>query len=133
MDEITFEYLYTVEGYITFIVTVKAGAFSGASGFCIAESWLKNAIFFLSDMYRTLNGSYQMDDYDSDDFMCFEMETLGHMKVTGQVGGSHNTKFLNYECRADQTMLAEIIASFKHMIAAPISSAEHVARIQSTQ
>jgi len=133
MDGIGFEYLYTVEGYITFVVNVKAGAFSGAAGFCMADCWLKDAISNLSELYRDLRGKYRMDDYDSDDFICFEMEQSGHMTVTGQVGGSYNDTFLTYEYRADQTMLAEIIKKLRIMLALRGSPEEYLARKQPTE
>jgi len=116
MDNIVLEHLYTVEGYITFSVRVKAGEFSGATNFCIAESSLREAISAFCEMYKNLKGKCQMNDSDSDDFMCFEMENLGHMTITGQLGGSYNIPFLKYQNRTDQTVLAEIIAKFKSMI-----------------
>ena len=116
MGDIVFEYLYTVEGYITFSIKVKVGDFAGASNFCISESFLKNTISDLSEMCKNLKGKYQMNDYDSDDFMCFEMENLGHMTITGQLGGSYNIPFLKYQIQADQTILGEIISNFKDMI-----------------
>ena len=133
MDEIVLEYAYTVGGYITFSVRVIAGEFSGASGFCIAERWLKDAISNLSEMISNLRGEYQMDDYDSDDFMCFKMKKSGHMTVTGQIGGSYNATFMKYEYCADQTVLAEIIASFTRMISLQVSPEEYFARKQSTE
>jgi len=57
-----------------------------------------------------------MNDYDSDDFIYFEMKSLGHMIITGQLGGSYNIPFLKYENRADQTLLADIISNFKSMV-----------------
>ena len=116
MESIIFDYRYTVEGYVTFTITVKSGEFSGASNFCISESLLKDTISALSKMYNSLKGKYQMNDYDSDDFMCFEMENLGHMTITGQLGGSYNIPFLKYQIQADQTILGEIISNFKDMI-----------------
>ena len=116
MDSISFEYQYTTESYVTFAIKVKSGEFSGVSNFCILESSLKAAILVLNEMLINLNGSYQINDYDSDDFIYFEMKTLGHMTIMGQLGGSCNIPFLKFENCADQTILAETISIFNNMI-----------------
>ena len=54
MNNITLEYRYTVQGYITYSVNVKSGEFSGASGFCISKVLLKEAVQRLSKMYESL-------------------------------------------------------------------------------
>jgi len=113
MEKITFDYQYTVGGYITFTIGVVSGGFSGTSNFCISESSLREAVSFLSEMYNNLKGAYQMNDYDSDDFISFEFQDLGHMVISGQAGGSHSAQYLKYQFITDQTVLAEIISNFK--------------------
>ena len=116
MNSIIFEYQYIVEDYITFKVRVVSGEFSGTSNFCILESSLRTAIASLSEMYNTLKGFCRMNDFDSDDFISFKMNSLGHMTITGQLGGSYNIPFLKYENHADQTILLDIISNFKSMV-----------------
>ena len=116
MENIKFTHQYTVEGYLTFNIEVISGGFSGVSNFCISEYSLKEAISALARMYNNLKGTYQMNDYDSDDFILFEMKSLGHMTITGQLGGSYNIPFMKYKNRADQTVLATIISDFKRML-----------------
>jgi hypothetical protein len=116
MEKMTFAHQYTVEGYITFTISVVSRGFSGVSSFCISESSLKEAIYTLSEMYNNLKGSYQMNDYDSDDFISFEFQNLGHIGISGQVGGSHREQYLKYQFMTDQTVLTEIISDFKSMI-----------------
>ena len=116
MENIVFEHQYTVEGYITFTVKVMSGDFSGTSNFCIAEILLNDAILALTEMYDNLEGTCQIKDYDSDDFILFELLRHGHIKISGQVGGSHNDQFLKYQFTTDQTVLNIIISSFKGMI-----------------
>ena len=115
MESLVFEYLYTVEGYITFTVRVQSGEFSGASSLCMPKSSFQDAISSLNDMYNNLKGTYQINDCDSDDFIQFEFLDLGHIKVSGQVGGSHREQFLNYQFVTDQTVLNSIISDFKRM------------------
>ena len=116
MDSIIFEHQYTVGGYVTFRIKVTCGEFSGASNFCISESLLKEAISTLSELYNNLKGSYQMNDYDSNDFILFEFLERGKMKITGQVGGSFREQYLNYQFITDQTLLGEIISSLKRLL-----------------
>ena len=116
MDKISFEHQFTVEGYLTFSVRVISGDFSGSANFCISEIALKEVISALSEVYNCLKGTCQMNDYDSDDFNLFETEKLGHIIVTGQIGGSHRRQYLNYQFITEQTVLAEIISDFKNML-----------------
>jgi len=116
VESMTFEYKYSVEGYITFTIKVNSGEFSGASSFCISGNSLKNTILSLRGMYNSLEGEYQMNDYDSDDFVLFEFLNLGHIRITGQVGGSHNQQYLRYQFNADQTFLDKIIINLKDMM-----------------
>ena len=116
MGSITFEQNGAYGGYITFITNVISGKFSGSSSFCISKSLLNDAIETLCKMYNELKGIYQMNDYDSDDFVLFEFMQRGHLKISGQVGGSHCNQYLVYEFMTDQTALCEIISSFRKMI-----------------
>jgi len=115
MGNIIFEHQYTIEGYVTFAVHVKSGKFSGMSNFCIAESVLKDAILYLSEMYDSLKGMYRMNDYDSDDFMLFEFLNHGRMRISGQIGGSHSKQYLKYQFVTDQTVLGIIVSDFKRL------------------
>ncbi|MHB1453779.1 MAG: WapI family immunity protein, partial [Saccharofermentanales bacterium] len=105
LNLLNFTHQFTVEGYITFLIQVKSGSFSGESSFCISAEILKNSIFVLEEIYNLLTGSCTINDYDSDDFITFEMQKNGHMIVRGQVGGSHNSQYLIYELQSDQTLL----------------------------
>jgi hypothetical protein len=106
-----------VEGYITFLIKIKSGEFSGASNFCISESALQNAITSLSEMYNNLTGSCQIQDYDSDDFVLFKFLNLGHIEISGQAGGSHCPQYLRYQFTTDQTVLGSIVSILRSMVA----------------
>ena len=116
MNDISFEYCYTIGGYCTFIVKVISGMFSGASSFCISESSLKDAISSLNKMYDSDAGVYRMNDYDSDDFISVEFQKLGHLCFAGQVGGSHRQQCLKYQFVADRSVLSSLISGLQSMI-----------------
>jgi len=113
MGSIDFVYECTVQGYTTFTKKVISGSFSGTYGFCLSGNSLDEAINVLSEMYNGLKGTYRINDYDSNDFVLFEFAKLGHLKISGQVGGGHNQQYLVYEFMTDQTVLNEIISCFR--------------------
>jgi len=109
MDFLTFSHEYTVEGYVTFLVHVTSGLFSGESSFCIAAEALKKGVHELQSIYKLLIGEFTLHDYDSDDFIAFEMQKYGHIVIRGQVGGSHSSQYLVYKFHSDQAGLKQII------------------------
>jgi len=115
MGCITFEYQYMVDEYIVFNKTIVSGEFSGSSTFCLSKDSLKEAILSLDEMNSRLSGTYQINDYDSNDFVLFEFLKHGHVKISGQVGGTHNRQYLVYEFSTDQTLLGEVILSLSHL------------------
>jgi hypothetical protein len=116
MGTIEIEYQSTGESYIGFSVMVVSGGFSGASNFGISARLLQEAVSSLSRMYHDLSGIYQIDDHDSDAFILFEFLNLGHLRVSGQVGGSLSGNYLRYELLIDQTDLKSLISSFRSML-----------------
>ena len=116
MNVFELDFQYNVEDYITFTIRVVYGHFSGKAGFCISRPDLIEKLTELEGLYNNLVGCCRIDDYDSDDFMAFVMEALGHMTITGQLGGSYNIPCLKYQYYADQTVLAEIISKLKRMV-----------------
>lgn len=116
MDNIEFEYLYSVEKYTTFNVTVKSGNFSGRSGFCVSEAALQESVESLNAIYERLSGAYTLTDYDSDDYILFEFQHLGHLVIAGQLGGSYSEQFLKFKMNSDQTLLQQIIVQLKQML-----------------
>jgi len=114
MGSLIFEYEYAIGDYITFTKKVISGMFAGTYGFCLSCDSLKEAVLALSEMYKELKGAYQINDYDSDDYVLFEFAKQGHLKISGQVGGSHNQQYLVYQFMSDQTVLNEIILYFRN-------------------
>jgi len=60
-----------------------------------------------------------MNNYDNDDFILFESMKLGHLKISGQVGGSHSQQYLVYQFMTDQTSLNVAISSFRNALEKP--------------
>jgi len=116
MGNITFELRHTSEGYVDLTKKVMSGNFSGSSSFTVSTDTLKNAVLALCKMKNELTGAYQLQDYDSNDFVLFEFMKWGHMEITGQVGGNHRKQYLMYQFTTDQTFLNEIINSFQKVL-----------------
>ena len=116
MDNIEFKYLYSVEKYTTFNVTVKSGNFSGCSDFCVSEVTLQETVESLNAIYERLCGEYMLTDYDSDDYVLFKFQRLGHLVIAGQLGGSYSEQFLKFKINSDQTFLHQIVVQLKQML-----------------
>ena len=112
---LSFEYLYTVEDYLTFKIIVRSGEYSGTSNFCISKDQRISAIRSFSDMHDKLVGSCTLKDYDSDAYITFEMSKLGHMNVFGQIGGSHADHFMKFKYVIDQTILQSLIQMLQNI------------------
>ncbi|MFD2701952.1 hypothetical protein ACFSVM_15920 [Paenibacillus shunpengii] len=109
------EHLYTVDDYLTLSIRVKSGGFSGESNFCISKERINLIIEKLREMQRNLLGSITLDDYDSDANIIFKVSGLGHLVITGQIGGSHAEHMLKFKFVSDQTIingLIDILNSF---------------------
>ena len=113
--ELIFEYLYTVEEYITFRVYVKSYGFSGASNFCIHTRTLHERRDSMKNLSGLSAGLYEIHDYDSDDFICFRYDEKV-LYVTGLLGGSYNDNHMKFSFTADQTVFALIASTFSNFI-----------------
>ncbi|MBR8661818.1 hypothetical protein [Brevibacillus sp. NL20B1] len=102
------EHLYTVEGYITLALTIKSGDFKGKSNFCFSKETLTHFIQSLKEMGTRLDGSSRIDDYDSDAYIYLEVNKLGHVVISGQLGGSHQEHSMKFKFSTDQTVLEEL-------------------------
>ncbi len=116
MDQIILTHQYTAEDYFTFSVIVNSGEFSGSSNFCLSKATLKDAIVSLNKLYEDLNGTYKINDCDSDDYISFEFLKLGHIEITGQLGGSYNPQHLCFQFVSDQTVLQALISTLSDML-----------------
>lgn len=111
--KLVIEHLYTVEGYFTFNIKVKSGEFAGASNFCISKENILSVIEALSKMHEQLTGYCEISDSDSDAHITIEMDKLGHMSMTGQIGGSHEEHYMKFKYITDQTVLINLIQMLK--------------------
>lgn len=103
------ERLYTVEGYLTLAIGVKSGEFRGKSNFCISEEQLGVFLQSLKKMNVRLSGDSRMDDSDSDAHIIFEATKLGHVVVSGQIGGSHEEYSMRFKFTSDQKILEGLV------------------------
>ena len=115
MNQITLEALYAVEEYITFSVSVNSNGFSGNTNFCLSKASLHEAIRALTSMYDSLSGFCAFQDFDSDDYIHCEALPLGHIRFSGQLGGSCNDQFLRFNFTSDQTDLLNFIRNLQQM------------------
>ena len=107
---------YLVQINFTFALTAKSGDFSGTSHFCVRADEIEAFCNSLLKMYASLSGSARLSDNDSDGYVNLEMQESGHLKVSGQVGGSHEDHFMTFEFRTDQTCIPPFVSDFKALL-----------------
>jgi len=98
------EYLYHNEMYVTFGIHVKSYGFSGSHSFSIMKSTIKHNIEELTVMNESLSGVCKLLDTDSDSHIKLEFKD-DDLSIAGQIGGSYNENFMQFEFVADQTVI----------------------------
>src|SRR5829696_1182223 len=101
--KLLFAIYYLVQVNYTFDLTAISSDFSGTSHFCVRDDEIEAFCDALMKMHASLSGSALLSDNDSDGLVRLEMQENGHLKVSGQVGGSHEDHFMNFAFRTDQT------------------------------
>ncbi len=109
------EHLYTVEDYFTLNIKVQSGEFTGASNFCISRENILLFIEELSKMHIQLTGYCEISDSDSDAYINIKMDKLGHMYMSGQIGGSHEEHYMKFKFITDQTVLINLTQVLKEL------------------
>ncbi len=112
--KLVFATRYLVQINFTFDLTVKSSSFEGTSHFCVRKEQVEE---FVDGLEKTTQGdSARLDDNDSDGFIEVSFkDSLGHLKVTAQVGGTHENH-VKTSFEADQTALPEFIEGFKKLL-----------------
>ena len=115
-NDISFEYLYTINHYVTFNIVANSRGFSGNAHFCIAKDQLGTAIKKLYVIYDQLEGTCTLYDNDCDDYVTVTAQNYGKIVISGQLGGSDTDQFLKFELITDQIKLHEMIKDLETMV-----------------
>ena len=103
--QIAIETLYCVGGYVTYKITVSTVGFAGESSICLYEPDIQTCVFQLDQMSDSLQGSLEICDGESDDFVRLEFDGPLKLYLNGQIGGSHRDNYLHFKFQVDQTIL----------------------------
>lgn len=114
--EMAVEHLYTVEDYFTFRIYVKSNGFMGASNFCMPHEAVVVLMETCSNMVENLEGQCEIRDYDSDAYIILEINHLGQVHVSGQIGGTHEEHTLTFRNIMDQTAVLHLVRTFKALL-----------------
>ncbi len=109
-------YTDTENDYFHLMIQVQSGMFSGASEFCISRKIIIEIVETLKNMHKTLKGSCKINDFDSDGYIMIEMQNLGHVCISGQMGGTHQDHYMKFKFITDQGMLPNLIQILKKSI-----------------
>jgi hypothetical protein len=115
-ERLSFATRYLVQINFTFDLTVLSDGFSGTSHFCVRRDQLEQMCSDLKNMHLKLFGKTNLDDNDSDGFVEFEMEPNGRLKLSGQVGGTHEDHIVKFKFQTDQTCIPAFVQDFKSLL-----------------
>lgn len=115
--KLSFATRYLVQINFTFNLTVNSDGFAGTSHFCVRIDEIEALCNDLIKMHSLVLGSAKLSDNDSDGYVEFTISESGHLRVCGQVGGSHEDHFVKFEFRTDQTCIPQFVDDFKKLLA----------------
>ena len=112
-DEQQYRYIDDIP-CITFGVYYENSRFKGYDVFTLFDNFYINTIGKIETVYRSLNGSFRIEDIgaDSDGYIDFELNS-GRLVVKGQLGASFTSHSLQFEFEADQTLVGNLLNSIK--------------------
>lgn len=105
---ISLDFLYIVDGYITYNVTVFVEGFSGHCSFCLLKEKINETVLKIDTMHKLLNGKITIEDTESDAFLEIEFENDMKLFIRGQIGSSYDDNLLKFKLEADQTVLINL-------------------------
>lgn len=105
---IDLDYLYNVEGYITFMVSVKSGEFTGKYSFTNSSQYFEEIVNKIDEQEFVIK-EISLKDYDTDSLIKFSTSHQSKATiVTGLIGGSHNNNVLKFEFESDISIYREL-------------------------
>jgi len=113
--EWSIEYLYHSEMYVTSCISVKSYGFSGAHNFSMMKSTIESNIEELTVMNESLAGVCRLLDTDSDSYIKLEFKG-DDLSIAGQIGGSYNENFMQFEFIADQTVIELLLGVLRGLL-----------------
>jgi hypothetical protein len=115
-ERLSFAIRDLVEIYFTFESIVVSSGFGGISHFCVRRDLLEGMCTNLTKMHSILFGKTALEDNDSNAFVEFEIESNGKVKVSGQVGGTHEDHFVKFKFHSDQSCLESLTEDFNSLL-----------------
>lgn len=107
-NAIDLEYLYCVEGYITYMVSVKSGEFTGKYSFTNSLQYFSEIIDIIDRQSLNVN-EIIIRDYDTDSLIKIYTSHQNKTTIaTGLIGGSHNSNVLKFEFESDLSIYSEL-------------------------
>lgn len=112
-DEQQYRYIDDIP-CITFGIYYENSRFKGYDVFTLFDNFYIDTIGKIETVYRSLNGSFRIEDIgaDSDGYIDFELNS-GRLVVQGQLGASFTSHSLQFEFEADQTLVGNLLNSIK--------------------
>lgn len=113
--EINVDNPYITDGYINFLLRIKAYQFYGEHGFCINVIDLKELTHKLNKLYKDLTGEVVLADYDSESFISLKMSENNDVCLIGQLGSKWEDNIWIFKQDVDQTIIQLLINCFNNL------------------
>lgn len=107
---------YFTEGYVNFILQIKAYQFCGEHNFCINFNNFRELICELNKLYNEMNGEVRFADYDSESFICLQAIEDGAVCLIGQLGSKWEDNMWTFKHDIDQTIIKLFLNCFNELV-----------------
>ena len=95
---------------LTFGILYENNNYKGCDTFTLFDHFYVSKVREVEDVYGCLDGNFRVDDNggDTDGYVEFAMKN-GRVSIKGQLGASFSACSLNFEFKADQTMVGTLL------------------------
>lgn len=114
LDELIFATRYLVQVNFTFDLSVSTDSFKGTTHFCVRKDQIESFCKNLLNLGQII--STRIDDNDSDGFVEFLKTKEGEINIKGQVGGTHDANYLNFEFQTDFKLTGNFSENFAKLL-----------------
>lgn len=115
-DCLILETRYLVQVNYTFDLSVFVSSFKGKAHFCVRKDQLKEVSFSLQNINSGPTKTITLEDNDSNSYLSFQPFKKGLIQVRGQVGGTHEEAYLNFQFEANLEGIQQFVDQVEQLL-----------------
>lgn len=115
-SKLSFATRYLVQVNFTFDLSVKSDMFSGIAHFCVRKDEIESLCDELNNMTKNFNGTFRLQDYDSDGYIEFTISSTKTIDIYGQLGGTHEDNFMHYKFTTHISAIDSFVAGLTKLL-----------------